>query len=87
MGETSARTWDRGQVWRETDLSMVCHRVSFDRALISRCMNFHIERLDHRCHGCNWALYCSIECQQADWMRQGGHQSECSAEYTPSATV
>lgn len=26
---------------------------------------------------CGWARYCSRECQRADWVWKGGHQSEC----------
>lgn len=28
---------------------------------------------------CGWARYCSRECQRADWVWRGGHQSECDA--------
>ncbi|WVR07995.1 hypothetical protein IAU60_005038 [Kwoniella sp. DSM 27419] len=41
------------------------------------CMNFHLAPPTIRCGHCDWAKYCSRECQRADWAMSGGHQSEC----------
>ena len=31
------------------------------------------------CVACNRTHYCSVACQRADWMREGGHKAECAA--------
>ncbi|KAK8849737.1 hypothetical protein IAR55_005072 [Kwoniella newhampshirensis] len=41
------------------------------------CMNFRQAPPTIQCSHCDWAKYCSRECQRADWLRQGGHQAEC----------
>lgn len=40
-------------------------------------MNPQAQSPAYRCSGCEWAVYCSRECQRADWVFEGGHQSEC----------
>nr|ODN90943.1 hypothetical protein L204_05782 [Cryptococcus depauperatus CBS 7855] len=41
------------------------------------CLNFRLAPPTIRCDHCDWARYCSRECQKADWVRTGGHQQEC----------
>ncbi|WVF68525.1 hypothetical protein IAT40_003293 [Kwoniella sp. CBS 6097] len=41
------------------------------------CMNFRLIPPTIQCSYCDWAKYCSRECQRADWVLKGGHQAEC----------
>lgn len=41
------------------------------------CLNFRLAPPTIRCTSCEWARYCSRECQRADRVRKGGHQEEC----------
>ncbi|WVQ96069.1 hypothetical protein IAU59_003169 [Kwoniella sp. CBS 9459] len=42
------------------------------------CMNFRLIPPAIQCSYCDWAKYCSRECQRADWVMKGGHQAECN---------
>ncbi|WVQ74316.1 hypothetical protein IAR50_003914 [Cryptococcus sp. DSM 104548] len=42
------------------------------------CLNFRLSPPTYKCGGCDWAKYCSRECQKADWVQVGGHQEECA---------
>lgn len=44
---------------------------------VDRCLNFRLAPPSIRCHRCEWAKYCSRECQWADWVESRGHQDEC----------
>ncbi|ORY34669.1 hypothetical protein BCR39DRAFT_513933 [Naematelia encephala] len=48
------------------------------------CLNFRKAPPIVACSGCNWAKYCSRQCQLADWSLQGGHQSECDHNQSSS---
>lgn len=48
------------------------------RGLMCRCLNFRLAPPTFQCSGCEWAKYCSRECQRADWVRKRGHREECN---------
>ncbi|KAL7425172.1 hypothetical protein Q5752_000860 [Cryptotrichosporon argae] len=41
------------------------------------CMDPRAPPPTFQCEHCDWARYCSRECQYADWALDGGHQAEC----------
>jgi hypothetical protein len=42
-----------------------------------RCMDSRLSEPTVQCSRCDWARYCSRECQRADWVWTEGHQAEC----------
>lgn len=42
-----------------------------------RCLDFRLAPPAITCHRCDWAKYCSRECQWADWVDAKGHQEAC----------
>ncbi|ORX37671.1 hypothetical protein BD324DRAFT_656022 [Kockovaella imperatae] len=42
------------------------------------CMNPRLSSQTIRCQFCDWARYCSRECQKADWVYIRGHRAECA---------
>ncbi|GMK55084.1 hypothetical protein CspeluHIS016_0201400 [Cutaneotrichosporon spelunceum] len=81
-----------GEVLRFAFEEVGCVRVSADPttdavASIALCLKFGMRfaREENRTRPvitckCGWAKYCSRECQRADWVWRGGHQSECDAQ-------
>jgi hypothetical protein len=49
-----------------------------EEGLMCRCLNFRLAPPTFQCSGCEWAKYCSRECQRADWIRKRGHREECN---------
>ncbi|WVQ84752.1 hypothetical protein IAT38_006909 [Cryptococcus sp. DSM 104549] len=49
------------------------------------CLNFRLAPPTFKCSYCDWAKYCSRECQRADWVCAGGHQTECDLNEEKSA--
>ncbi|AAW45686.2 hypothetical protein CNBH1830 [Cryptococcus deneoformans B-3501A] len=70
--EISSKTW-----WEKNRPGKVVMDRWGGKEVCRWCLNFRLATPTIQCQHCDWAKYCSRECQRADWVRTNGHQSEC----------
>nr|GAT55027.1 predicted protein [Mycena chlorophos] len=83
------------EVWNEFKRKARWRYAIFQRfkkannaARLVGCSNLACEKIVYRhlvkrCAGCEVRLYCSKQCQRADW-REGGHRDSCRSQANPS---